>query len=424
MIAHIQPSSLRGIVQAIPSKSMAHRLLILQALAGGRGEVALGATSKDIEATRGCLLVLRDAIARATSHTPQAPDPVVLDCGESGSTLRFLLPVICALGLPARLVLHGRLAARPLAPLDAELASHGARVTLRDGVVEAEGMLRGGRFVLPGDVSSQYVSGLLLASPLLAEDVEIWVSRPVQSRPYIDLTIDALQTFGQRVTSDVAELDGTSYERFRVSPAPLSAPATCVVEGDWSNAAFWLCAGALEPDGLTVAGLNLQSAQGDAAVLAALSLFGARIARRGDAARATSFSPRAAQLDVSSIPDLAAPLAAVATTMPGTSVLRNAGRLRLKESDRIATIRETLRALGGRVSVTGDDIVIDGVAQLAGGTVSAHNDHRIAMMAAIMATHAAGPTTILGADCVAKSYPGFWEDYAAAGGVVRLANEE
>ena len=405
----IQPSALAGAVPAVPSKSMAHRLLILSALCDDATELDCPATSQDIEATRRCMAALKEGDVNATC---------VLDCGESGSTLRFLLPVVGALNSRVRFLRRGRLAARPLAPLDEQLRAHGMRIEEDGDDLVVEGQLHGGSFSLPGNVSSQYVSGLLLAAPLLQNPVEVFVSTPIESRPYISLTMAALARFGVEVVCDRVGMGNNACERFALQPTTLAGPSSLAVEGDWSAAAFWLAAGALEEEGLTVFGLDLMSAQGDRSVLAALAAFGARIARQGNAARATHNAPRAASLDVSSIPDLVPPLAAVAATTPGTSRLRNAGRLRLKESDRLATVCAAINAMGGKADVAGDDLCVEGVAQLRGGEVNAANDHRIAMAAAVMATHAQGPTTICGAECVAKSYPGFWEDYRMLGGVL------
>lgn len=412
MRAHVSPSSLGGAIPAVASKSMAHRLMILCAQVPGGCELACATSSEDIEATRRCLEALRG---------PAGSDGLVtLDVGESGSTLRFLLPLAGALARPARFVRRGRLASRPLAPFDAQLEAHGMRIRAVGDDLVTGGRLRGGRFELPGDVSSQFVSGLLLSSPSVGEPMEVLLTSSLESRPYVALTVHALAGFGVSCGICRAPAGGGTPERYVIDDAVLVSPGRVEVEGDWSNAAFWLAAGALEQEGVTVTGLDLASPQGDRSVLAALSAFGARIARRGDAARATRDRARAASFDVSSIPDLVPPLAAVAATSPGVTRLLNAGRLRLKESDRLATVSSAVLCLGGRAHVDGDDLVVEGVGQLVGGTVDAANDHRIAMMAAVMATHARGDVTIEGADCVAKSYPGFWDDYRALGGDVRL----
>jgi 3-phosphoshikimate 1-carboxyvinyltransferase len=176
----------------------------------------------------------------------------------------------------------------------------------------------------------------------------------------------------------------------------------------------------MEFEGLSVSGLNLQSVQGDRRILAALAAFGARIARRGGVARATKDRPRAATINVQAIPDLVPPLAALAATSPGTTTLSGAARLRLKESDRLETVSAAINALGGHATISDDKLLIEGTEQLAGGTLDAAGDHRIAMMGAIMATHAREGVVILGAHCVEKSYPTFWDDYAKLGGKVHL----
>ena len=400
----IEPSSLSGMIPAVASKSMAHRLLILSSLSDGRTDVDCGIASEDIEATRRCLAALLE------------DDEPVLDCGESGSTLRFLLPVAGALGKSARFVRRGRLPKRPLAPLDEQLRAHGMSVSADGNDLSVSGQLHGGRFSLPGDVSSQFVSGLLMAAPLVAEPSELFVSTPIQSRPYIDLTIEALGCFGVDVVCDRVGLGVATCERFALVRTILLPPHDLFVEGDWSNAAFWLAAGALEAQGVAVSGLNLMSSQGDRTILAALAAFGARIARQGMCARATSDTPRAASLDVSAIPDLVPPLAAVAATAPGTSRFSNAGRLRLKESDRLQSVVDAIVSCGGKARIEGDALVIEGVSQLRSATIDAFGDHRIAMMAAVMATHAEGPIEIRDADCVRKSYPTFWDDYRQLGG--------
>lgn len=412
MNAVIAPGRLSGVVGAVASKSMAHRLLILATLANQPCEFRCNTTSEDIQATARCLEALQHV--RGSVHTAE------LDCGESGSTLRFLLPVACALDAPVRFIRHGRLAARPLTPLDRELRKHGATLAEHGDVLEASGPLRAGRFLLPGNVSSQYVSGLLMAATVLDDPTEVLVEAPVQSWPYVTLTIRALELFGQDVAVETVTHEGVEHVRLSITPVGLTAPEVVTVEGDWSNAAFWLAAGAQEAEGITVTGLDLESAQGDRAILGALAGLGTRIARRGGAARATYDNPRPAKIDVSAIPDLVPPLAAVMTTTPGTSRLVGAARLRLKESDRLESVSAAINALGGRARALDDELVIEGVEQLRGGIVDAQNDHRIAMMAAIMATHAQGPVTIIGAQCVAKSYPTFWEDYVALGGSVAL----
>ena len=427
----ITPARLEGTVKAPASKSEAHRLLICAALSPGTCDIDCDTTSQDIDATAECLRALGAQVTRTRlgfrvvpiprdeTGRPRARRGSLLDCGESGSTLRFLLPVAAALACDARLTGHGRLPERPLSPLYEELVAHGSELGPK-GIMPLSvgGCLSAGRFTIAGNVSSQYVSGLLMATPLLDQPTEVLVTEPVESLPYIDLTIAALREFGVEVARQkVATPDGGALS-LTVGPRPgLVSPGGVTVGGDWSNAAFWLCAAALG-NPVRVTGVNPDSVQGDRAVLGALALLGARVSRQPGAVDVTPDDPRGTRLDVRSCPDLVPPLAAVAACSAGTTTVTGAARLRIKESDRLETICACVNALGGNCSTTEDGLVIQGVESLAGGTVDAANDHRIAMMAAIMATRCEGPVTILGAQCVAKSYPAFFEDYASLGGNV------
>lgn len=432
MNVRVEPGQLTGQVVAPSSKSEAHRLLICAAFAPGTTDIACTSSSDDIDATIACLEALGARIARTrvgfrvrpvpgTSSTDNVPEPArgaTLDCGESGSTLRFLLPVVAALGCGARLAMSGRLPQRPLSPLYEELVSHGAALGPQgSSPLEVSGRLAPGRFTLPGDVSSQYVSGLLLAAPLLGAPVEVVVTEPVESRPYIDLTVRSLARFGVSVSEGPARTeDGSPARSFVVAPGGLVSPGSVTVGGDWSGAAFWLAAGALSDRGVAVSGLDLASAQGDRQVLAALALLGARVLRETGGAACMHDGLHGRTLSVESCPDLVPPLAAVATLAEGTTRITGAARLRLKESDRLETVSAAINALGGCADIEGDDLVIRGVPELAGGVVVAAGDHRIAMMAAVLATRCARPVTILGAECVSKSYPAFFEDFSSLGG--------
>lgn len=423
MEAIITPKPLTGMVEAIPSKSVAHRQLVCAAFADAETAILCSSTSADIDATARCLEALGariDHTERGFRVTPVSRENVrrgsTLDCGESGSTLRFLLPVAAALGCDARFVGHGRLANRPLSPLYEELVAGGCTLSDQGAFpLVVGGRLRPGRFELPGDVSSQFVSGLLMAAPLLEGPSEVRVTNPVESRPYVNLTISALAAFGV----GVSEKHGEEATTFMVpgTSTPRS-PGSCKVEGDWSNAAFWLCAGALGTSPVGVTSLDLTSAQGDRAILGALARFGARVMRKGDTAAVLHDSLHGVDLDVSDIPDLVPILSVLASVAHGHSRLSHAGRLRLKETDRLAAVERTLSSLGAQVSVDGDDLVFEGVEHLSGGTCDSENDHRMAMMASIAATVASGPVTIHGAEAVSKSYPGFYDDFAALGGLV------
>ena len=430
----VQPGALTGEVRAPASKSEAHRALICAAFAPGTTDIGCSTTSADIDATISCLEALGARVARTargfrvrpvpgSSSTDNLPAPrkgAVLDCGESGSTLRFMLPVVCALGTGARLVAHGRLPQRPLSPLYEELVAHGARLSPQGASpLEIAGRLSAGRFSLPGNVSSQFVSGLLLAAPLLRAPVEVLVGEPVESRPYIDLTTDVLRRFGVEVSHERRVTEDGPLSAWDVCAADgLSTPGALEVGGDWSNAAFWFAAGALGERGVVVRGLDALSPQGDRQVLAALALLGAHALRAPEGAAVRPGGLRGTVLDVRSCPDLVPPLAAVAACAEGTTRITGAARLRLKESDRLETVSATIRALGGSACADDDGITVEGRARLFGGTVDAANDHRIAMMAAVLAARCDAPVTIRGAECVDKSYPRFFDDLVSLGGAV------
>ncbi len=429
MDVRIIPHELSGTVAAVASKSVAHRLIILAALSDATTDIDCVSSSVDIDATMACMRELGASVSRTKlglrivgrpaalrKQPPRAQG--LLDCAESGSTLRFLLPVVAALGCGGSFIGRGRLSERPLSPLYEQLVEHGVKLSAPGSFpLTVSGRLTGGTFVLPGNVSSQFVSGLLMAAPLLDEPTTVLVREPVESASYITLTVRALATFGVNVRTRRATVEGQAYTRYEVDPTPLASPEVVPVEGDWSNAAFWLAAGACSVEGIEVTGLDATSAQGDRAVLAALAMQGARVGRTRGSAATRRESLRATEMDMSAIPDLMPPLAAVAAVTPGTTRLFNAGRLRIKESDRLATVRDAIVACGGYAREEGDELLVEGRA-LTGGTVDAANDHRIAMMAAVLAQVCNGPVVVRGAECVEKSYPAFWKDYAMLGGRV------
>ena len=402
----ITPAVLKGTVTPPPSKSQAHRLIIAAALSDGFCKLSNVDLSEDIQATLRCMRTLdADASADGTiirgadlvdGHEELAPE--VMDCGESGSTLRFLIPVALALKGGGIFTGHGRLMERPQEPYFALFREKGIFYEQKDEVLTVEGKLTAGVYTLPGNVSSQFITGLLYALPLLEGDSRIELTTDLESRGYVDMTLDALKRFG--VT---AEYDGK--RTFHVPGNQYYQHQNLAIEADWSNAAFWYGAKFLGCP-VEIGGLDQASVQGDRAIAGFYE-------QMGGAGRL--------ELDVSQCPDLVPPLAAMAALRAGeTTAIVNAGRLRIKESDRLATVTEVLNALGAQVEEHEDHLVIHGREKLAGGvTVSGHNDHRIAMMAAIAAIRCEKPVTIIGAECVKKSYPKFWEDYEALGGLVQ-----
>lgn len=417
MQALLTPRPLSGTVAAISSKSHVHRLLLAAAVADRPTLVRCRGISADMEATARCLPAL-GASARRTAEgylvTPGASHAAAADCGESGTTFRLLLPMACAAGSTTAFHLGGRLPQRPLSPLYEALTAHGCTLSPQGAnPFLAAGQLQSGAYTLAGNVSSQFISGLLFALPLLAGDSTLTLTGPISSASYIALTLRVLRRFG----IDICPVPGgyriPGGQRYR-------SPGDVTAEGDWSNAAFWLCAGALGGSGVTVTGLNPDSVQGDRACIALLRRFGAQVSVSGDAVRVSPGPLHGQDIDADAIPDLAPVLALVAAAARGESCIYNAGRLRLKESDRLETTAALLTALGGRVQADGDRLLISG-GPLTGGTCSAENDHRIVMTAAIAAAACTGPVRITGAQSVNKSYPGFFDDFGALGGAAALS---
>ncbi|MBM6924981.1 3-phosphoshikimate 1-carboxyvinyltransferase [Pseudoflavonifractor phocaeensis] len=381
----VTPTLLKGTITPPSSKSQAHRLIIAAALGAGESHIGHITHSQDIDATLRCMAALKEP----------GEDLPLLDCGESGSTLRFLIPVALALRGGGRFTGRGRLMERPQEPYFALFRERGISYRQAEGMLTVEGRLEPGDYVLPGDVSSQFITGLLYALPLLPGDSRILLTTPLESRGYVDMTLDALEQFGVR-----ADYDGEST--FRVPGNQTYQARDLTVEADWSNAAFWYAAISLGCD-LEIQGLNAFSTQGDMCIVP----YYMKLQGEGPV-----------ELDVSQCPDLVPPLAAMAALRRGqVTHIVNAGRLRIKESDRLATVTQVLGALGGQVEEHPDALTITGKDRLPGGVeVSGHNDHRIAMMAAIAAIRCEEPVTIDGAECVQKSYPEFWRDYEALGG--------
>ena len=411
----ISPGARTGRVHIPASKSQAHRLLICAALGKEKTEVVCDGISADIAATAKCLRALGAKVERTETGFLVSPIQKVpegccdLLCGESGSTLRFLLPVVGALGAQAAFHREGRLPQRPLAPLDGVLTAHGMTLSEDGDLLLCSGQLQAGNYEIAGNVSSQYISGLLMALPRLTGESTLTVTGTLESAAYIAMTEDALKLSGVKFSKSGASYAIPGGQRFRL-------PLRTAVEGDWSNAAFFLCMGALAKGGVRVEGLNLKSSQGDRGVLDVLRAFGAEVSEEGDTVTVRRGTLRGVTIDASPIPDLIPVLSVVASVAAGETRVENAYRLRLKESDRLQSTANLLRALGGRVEEKEDGLVITGVPALHGGAVETQNDHRLAMSAATAACAATGEVTVDNDACVAKSYPRFWEDYGSLKG--------
>ncbi|WP_164845565.1 3-phosphoshikimate 1-carboxyvinyltransferase [Anaerosphaera multitolerans] len=378
-------------IEIISSKSIAHRALICNYLSGGEYKVIYNEKSQDIDATEKCLKAL-------TLNKKE------LYCGESGSTFRFLLPLLAALGREGEFYTEGRLPSRPLSPLYEELLSHGCTLSPQGEVpFKIKGQLEGGEYNLKGNVSSQYVSGLLMALPLLKKSSTLNIKGPLESEGYVNLTIKVLENYGIEIKREKFGFYIEGNQRF-------IAPGDYFVEGDWSNAAFWLVAGAMLEEGIYCKGLNLNSLQGDRKIIEILKDFGVEIKLMTDGVVIKRKSLEATTIDASQIPDLIPAVALLASRAKGTTVIKNAARLRLKESDRLKSISNVLGILGVEVEELKDGLEIAGSKKpLKGGEVNSHGDHRIAMMAAIASIESAEKVKILNSKAVEKSYPSFFE---------------
>lgn len=390
----ITPSKLTGAITPPPSKSQAHRFLIAAALAGKGSAVHNLAQSEDIRATQRCLEEI------GPWNGPMSPLRRIalphLDCGESGSTLRFLIPIALAVRGGGLFTGRGRLMERPQKPYFDLFDEKGVSYVQKDGVLTVQGLLTPGEYRLPGNVSSQFITGLLYALPLLERDSKIMLTTALESRGYVDMTLEALEAFGIQVT--------WADERTLLVPGGQSySPKDVTVEADWSQAGFWYAAKGLG-NPVEIQGMDPHSKQGDQII----EEYYVKLCGEGTVT-----------LDVSQCPDLVPALAAHAALRQGQIThIVNAERLRIKESDRLSSVREELCKLGGQVTETPDSLTITGVERLTGGSVDAHNDHRIAMMLAIASTRAEGPVTLTGAESVNKSYPNFWEDYVNLSGQI------
>lgn len=403
------PSEVKGTLRAIPSKSHAHRLLIAAALADAPCHIVCPSVSRDIEATAQCLNALGASVVRTEDGYTVTPADgktrhAVLDCAESGSTLRFLLPVACALGINADFTGKGRLPLRPVGELAAACRLGGAKVSADSLPLTVEGKLEGTHFAVNASVSSQYVSGMLFALAATGRECTLAAEGEEVSRGYTEMTVSALRLFGKEVTCR----DGV----YTVRAGALHSPVTAEAEGDWSNAAFMLAAGALAGD-VTVTGLNPDSRQRDGKIAGILQSMGAHVTSDGTSFRVTKSALHGVTVDVDDIPDLAPVLAVLMANAEGESVMTGVARLRDKESDRLAATVHNLAAMGIAARTDGNALSIRGGTPHA---FEAHgfNDHRMVMSAAVAGLVAGG--SVDDAEAVSKSYPAFFADLKSIGG--------
>lgn len=403
----IIPKKLHGKVTVPPSKSIAHRMIIAAALADGISTISNLYPSVDILATMDCMRALGAAIdftgdTAVIEGIKNIPDKAVLNCHESGSTLRFLIPVACALGVNTEFLGSAKLPQRPITPFTDEFPRHG--ITFDFGKAESgctlpcsvSGKLTSGRFEIDGGLSSQFITGLMLALPLLDGDSEIVLTSHLNSKPYVDITLGVLRDFG----CDISETE----RGYLVKGGQRLNPFSGKVEGDYSQAAFFRVANSLGSE-LEIDGLNENSLQGDREIMEICDNF--------DKSGGEPF-----EINCSDIPDLVPILTVLACFCKGTSRITNVARLRFKECDRLNITADCLNVLGGKVTAHEDSLEIEGVNELCGGEIDGHNDHRIPMSMAVAATRCTSPLVIHGAECVRKSFPNYFEVYRLLGGEV------
>lgn len=394
-----------GTLNAIPSKSYAHRALICAALADRNTKLICPRSSRDIEATVSCLRSLGAEIdctddGFTVSPIKTAPEKAVLNVGESGSTLRFMLPLSAVLGSEVEFLTEGRLASRPLSPLSEELERHGAKINRSP--LSISGRITSGEYTLDGSVSSQFTTGLMLALPYLGESSSITLTGKVESKPYIDLTKNVLERFGVEVSEHdcVYNIKGK-----------YSSPEVLEVEGDWSNSAFMLTAGAIGKS-VTVVGLDINSTQGDRRIASILEEFGANVVINGNKVTVSHGELHGITVDAADVPDLVPIICVAAMAADGDTRIKNCGRLRLKESDRIESVCDMIDSLGGNIAVDGDEIIVHGgIREKDRVNINSYNDHRIVMAATVGSMLTEAMVTIDGCEAVSKSYPGFFDDF-------------
>lgn len=393
-IVKIENSILNGAVTAPPSKSAAHRALICSFLAGG-GSVFPIINSKDMQATTGVI----DALKRGDS---------TLNCIESGSTLRFMIPVAASLGKSVTFTGEGRLPERPVGEYLEILPKHNVKVESNGFLpLSISGKLTNGTYEAAGDVSSQYITGLLLALANVDGDSAVILTTKLQSKPYVDMTVKVMADYGVDVKETEFGYLIHGNQQFK--------KLDYTVEGDWSQAAFFLVAGAIGGD-ITVNGLDMNSTQGDKEIVNVIRNFGGNITVDDNEIRCFGGELKGTEIDASDIPDLVPIIAVLAAFAKGKTVIKGAERLRYKESDRIESVVQNLKLLGAQVQETTDGMIINGGKKLNSAKLKGFNDHRIVMAFSVAGLYIDGAVEIDDAESINKSYPSFFEDYNRLGG--------
>lgn len=391
----LKPSVLNGTLEAVSSKSFAHRILICAAFSDGPTDIFVNTLSEDIAATAECIKAMGAGVSYDTDKkimtvTPviKVSDTVKMCANESGSTARFILPTAAAVFEHVTLEGKGRLTERPFLPLVREMRKNGTECSADLLPISTTGFLKSGEYFIEGNISSQYLSGLLMALPLVSDGGEstVTLTSPLESKNYIDITLEVMRKFGAEVKAD--------KNKYIIKAGMYKTPKEIHTEADWSNGAFWIAANALGSN-IRLTGLNPESVQGDRKITELLE---------------------ATEIDASDIPDLVPILSVLALKRKGRTRIYNAERLKLKESNRLETVCKSLSSLGGELYENGSEIIINGTGTIKGGRTFGYADHRIIMSAAIASTFAENECIIEGAESVRKSYPGFFDDFKKLGG--------
>lgn len=419
MCVVVSPSKFSGLVNAPPSKSFMHRAIFFAAMCCGSSMLKNVVISDDIFATLGVIeklgakYQLVDKNLRIDGGLNNLLKPskrvIEVDCFESGSTLRFLIPIAAAFGKNLVIKGRGQLLNRPIDCYRDSFKEQDVVIEKIGGEkIYVSGQLKAGTYFIDGETSSQFVTGLLMALPNLSGKSSLKIKSDLCSKSYVDITLDVLKSFGIDIFETEGEYMINGIQRYQAREYE--------IEGDYSQAAFFEVLGCINP--ICIGGLNPKSIQGDMKMLQLIERCGANITWKNGLLRISPGNLRSFCVNVTDMPDLAPPIAILACMCKGRSVIKGISRLKFKESNRIVSIVNMLKNIGGKIAIEGDKMLIDGVNSFNGGIVDTYNDHRIAMAAAIAAAYSENPITILKANSVNKSYPHFYEDYQALGGIV------
>ena len=414
----ITPNKLSGSVVIPPSKSLSHRAIIAASLAKGKSKISNVMYSNDIKATINAMRACGAKIEEYKDYLIIEGSDVIrkesiIDANESGSTIRFMIPIALVSNEEITFVGKNHLVKRPLDTFLEIFDKQGIKYERGEDYLplKVNGGLKSGEFTVRGDISSQFITGLLYALPLLDGDSVIHISTEMESKGYIDLTIDILKMFG-------IEIENRNYQEYYIKGNQKYKSCDYTIEGDYSQSALFLVANALGAD-IKLLAMEEKSHQGDKKIINDMNDFGFSTKFINNELVIDKKNPHSAIIDFSQSPDLGPALTVLASLVPGKSEFINAGRLRIKECDRITCMKEEINKLGGNVEELPDGMIINGVNKLQGGVVDSHNDHRVAMSLAMATLKMDGELKILNASSVSKSFPNFWEVFENLGGKVR-----